>query len=97
MAGTRGICTKFFGLDSSSGTVLYRISLLAPSVFILRPTNISHNDYLRLDCVTRCPIIKYLVEIVIIIITDHVTDIRIVYVFVLFYTSYFHIVEVKYG
>ncbi len=26
-----------------------------------------------------------------------VTDIRIVYVFVLSYTSYFHIVEVKYG
>ncbi len=29
--------------------------------------------------------------------TDTVTDIRIVYVFVLSYTSYFHIVEVKYG
>jgi hypothetical protein len=29
--------------------------------------------------------------------TVTVTDIRIVYVFVLSYTSYFHIVEVKYG
>ncbi len=29
--------------------------------------------------------------------TEYVTDIRIVYVFVLSYTSYFHIVEVKYG
>ena len=28
---------------------------------------------------------------------SHVTDIRIVYVFVFSYTPYFHIVEVKYG
>ena len=61
-----------------------------------------HHQLVVINCFIGCTSVAYSISIVffaisVVLRAIYVTDIRLVYVFVLSYTSYFQIVEVKYG